>query len=129
MTWPIVSATLTRVFSATHSLTITGGCSDPHEHEYTVRFGFRHEFSPTNGLTGSKSLVEWDRLCANAIAKVAGQDLNVVLAPRPPTIEFLALYLFSQLPAYFDWVEVESYEPKFSARIERQRGARVEWLS
>lgn len=125
----MVAATLTRTFRATHALAVAGGCADPHEHDYVVRFGFKHEFNPTTGLTGSKPLVDWDKSCVAAIASVAGQNLNAVLAPRQPTIEFLALYLFSQLPAYFDWVEVESYEPKFAARIERQRGARVEWLA
>lgn len=127
--WPVVSSTLTRKFSATHALDIAGGCSEPHGHDYTVRFGFRHEMNPTTGTVGSKPLRDWDLCCQKAIDAVEGADLNAVLAPRPPTIEMLTLYLFSLMPAYFDWVEVSSYEPTLSARIDRNRGARVEWLT
>lgn len=128
MSWPIVSSSITRTFTASHALKVAGGCADQHPHDYTARFGFRHEVSPKTGLVGSKALGEWDEACVEAVAAVAGMNLNEVLAPRPPTLEFLALYLFSLMPAYFDWVEVEAYDPKMTAKIERQRGARVEWL-
>jgi hypothetical protein len=93
-----------------------------------VRFGFRHEVNPKFGLTGSKSLSEWDKACSKAIVLVDGANLNEVMAPAPPTLEMLALFLFSKVPAYFDWVECEAYEPKLTVRVDRQRGARVNWL-
>ena len=127
--WPIVSASITRKFTATHALKVAGGCNQPHLHDYTVRFGFRHEMVPGSGLVGSKPLCDWDADCRDAIALVDGKDLNEVLAPRPPTLEYLALFLFAQLPAYYDWVECEAYEPPMTARIDRQRGAKVEWLA
>lgn len=126
--WPIVSASVTRTFSATHSLDIAGGCDTPHDHEYVARFGFKHEMNPNTGTVGSKPLRDWDLCCQKVIDAVSGADLNAVLAPRPPTLEMLALYMLAQLPAYFDWVELQAYEPQLTARIDRSRGAMVEWL-
>lgn len=114
-----------RKFSATHSLANLGVAA-PHGHDYIARFGFRHEASPFSGAVGSKGLAEWLTGIDPVVALVAGKDLNEILAPRPPTLEMLTLYLLAHLAGFFDYVEVEAYEPRMICRIERGR-ARLEW--
>lgn len=125
--WPMCDCMIEQKFSAIHSLSALGE-AEPHSHDYIARFGFRHEASPFTGAVGSKSLPDWVSCLAPAVAMVAGKDLNEVLAPRPPTLEMLTLFLLANLPAYFDYVECESYEPRMVVRIERGR-ARLEWAS
>lgn len=127
MSWPKASGSITRRFTATHALDVAGGCNEPHAHDYTAEFGFTHEFSPHTGLIGSKALQDWNADIDGVLALVDGQDLNAVLSPRPPTLEFLTLFLLSKLPGYFAWVELRAYEPLLTIRMEH-RGARVEWL-
>lgn len=128
MRWPMVNATITRRFFATHCLQIAGGVVYPHGHDYVARFGFAHEMNPNFGTVGSKALCDWDASVRECIELVDGQDLNTLLAPRLPTIEMLCLFMLSKLPGFFDWLELESYDPPFTARIDR-KGARFEWLS
>lgn len=124
----MVTATITRRFRATHCLQIAGGLAAPHVHHYTARFGFCHEMNPNFGTVGSKPLRDWDESVRDCISLVDGQDLNHVLDPRPPTIEMLCLFMLSKLPGFFEWLELESYDPPFTARIDR-KGARFEWLT
>lgn len=127
MNWPKISGSVQRTFEATHALVgVTGGSEEPHSHRYAVRFGFIHEVPPSTGLAGSKALADWSRDIDGALRHVDGGDLNLTLAPYPPTIEVLAMRLLSLMPAYFEWVEVSAYEPLYTVRVDR-RGLRIEW--
>lgn len=126
MKWPTVTGNVQRFFTATHALSVAGGNEAPHQHQYTARFGFTHEVQPTNGLAGSKALQDWGKDIDGALAHVDHQDLNAVCAPFPPTIEVVAMRLLSLIPAYFEWVELASYTPLYTVRVDR-RGLRIEW--
>ena len=123
--WPKVSATIEKTFAAVHSLNVAGGNSAKHGHGYVARFGFVHEVSP-DGLAGSKALIDWEHGIDLCLAEVSGKDLNEVCAPYPPTIEILAIRMLSFLPAFFESVELSSYSPKYTVRVDR-KGARIEW--
>jgi len=124
--WPKMSAHIERIFTAAHSLqAVQGGSPQPHRHEYRARFGWTHEVAP-NGLSGGKSLGEWNDCADRVLAVVENADLNEVCAPYPATIEVLAMRLLSLLPAYFESVELSAYSPRYTVRVDR-RGLRLEW--
>ncbi len=126
MAWPIVEAKIERQFTATHALRgVAGGSSAAHEHQYTMVLGFTHEMPPS-GLCGSKALIDWDASAQKVIDVLEGADLNALLHPIHPTIEVVAYWIACQLPAYFAWVELSSYSPKYTVRI-AHRGRRLTW--
>lgn len=120
--WPSVTVSLERKFWATHSLPGVG-VAEKHAHEYLMRFGYRHEIQPRQGVT--KALRDMGRDVDAVVKRLFGADLNKVL-PLPPTAEVLALWALAHLPNYWDFVEVEAYGD-FRARVDRQSMLSV-WL-
>lgn len=117
----MVTVSTERKFVAEHSLPGVGAAY-LHSHTYTMRFGYRQEIQPRQGVT--KALRDMAHDVDIVVGKLANQNLNRVL-PLPPTAEVLALWSLAQLPGTWEFVEVDAYEG-FRARVDRQ-SMRSEW--
>lgn len=120
--WPRVEASILRVFTARHALPLMKNPA-PHDHEYAVMFGYRHEINPLTGAT--RSIADMSKDVDPLVARVSGAMLNDVL-PVMPTAEMLACWFLANLPAYWDFVVVRAYDC-FECRIERSMMT-AEWI-
>jgi 6-pyruvoyl-tetrahydropterin synthase len=120
--WPRVECRVTRIFDAEHSLPQVGN-PEPHRHSYWLECGYHHEINPIRGVTKSmqEMLVDVDEIVVN----IKDKYLNDVM-PVTPTAEFLACWVLSQLPEYWDFVIIRAYGG-FEARADRKNMTK-EWM-
>lgn len=119
--WPKVTCSIERRITASHSLREMGN-PDFHSHEYLLRAGYTHEINPRFGVTKSMSDMRPD---LDELANMLdGKNLNEVL-PFEPTAEIMACWIMANLPAYWDFVEIECYDG-YKVRSEAN-GMRREW--
>jgi 6-pyruvoyl-tetrahydropterin synthase len=113
--WPRVECRVSKFIDADHSLPKVG-FAETHRHNYWIEFGYCHEINVERGVTKSmqEMMVDVDKV----IEKIKYKNLNEVL-PVTPTAEFLACWILSQLPEYWDFVIIRCYGG-FECRIDRK---------
>ena len=111
--WPKVDVSFSRSFEADHSLPWQ---KERHTHKYFIEAGYLKEVNPhLDGVTRVMrvSVSQVDDL----IDKVKNKYLNEVL-PCFPTLEMFACWFLANLPNYWDYVILKSYDG-MTARIDR----------
>lgn len=113
--WPKVSCEYKRAITYMHALPVLG-YPHPHKHTVTARLGWRHEINLQTGCTWS--IAETEQIADKFLALVDGKDLNALL-PFPPTVEMLAVWLMVRMPAFYDYIAIDSHDGRYSVQIGR----------